>query len=138
MKKYLFFICVIMSCKKEKHVPEALLGKWESQYIYVENYINNFTDTIIRIDTIKNNQLTWIQFNRDFSVITNGLNPSCVGTYNLIRNNNFLEMYYPCLQIEGISTGVYLSKIRLLNTEYLILEGSFETGFSYITYSKIN
>lgn len=125
MKKYLFFIFIIVSCKKEMHVPEILVGTWEMKTTYFEGYYNNFRDTIYRYDTISQTNTYSYTFSRNFIVTTSRLYPNCQGTFSLIRNDKFLKLYFPCSEIPNISTGSFLLKILELKKDTLTIEDSF-------------
>lgn len=130
-KKYLIFLLLLnslISCKKENHPPSELIGRWEDRYIYVENYLS---DTIIkRFDTIPIYNRRWTEYDNNYNVNTDRYFPECTGNFNLIRKNEFIEQYFPCHIMSGLTNGKILFKIYKLTSDTLIIEDSFENGFS--------
>jgi hypothetical protein len=137
-KQYLIvFILLncVLSCKKEKQPPAELVGRWENRYIYVENYL---VDTITKhFDTIPIYNRHWTEYDNSYNVKTDLYFPDCVGSYKLIRNKEFIEYYFPCQVLGGLSNGKILFKIHKLTSDTLILEDSFESGFSRTILIKI-
>lgn len=125
-----------MSCKKEKQPPAELIGRWENRFAYIENHISD--SITILFDTIPIYNRRLVEYKNDFTIsITPPTIPSCEGTYQLIRNDQFIEWNFPCHVINGINNGKYILKVYKLTSDTLILEDSFENGFSRTTLIKI-
>lgn len=130
----LLFSLTIFACKKEKLPPQELIGKWEKGYGYVEVYFN---DTILytRYDTYPNPS-SFLEFRNDYQLITPVIAP-CNAIYSLVRNNNYIQYYFPCWEDTNLENNFFI-KIYKLTTDTLIIEETSENAFSRSTYIKVN